>query len=55
MKEIKCIECDRIFNSKEASDMHNKSKHPEKVKKSLINLTYKTKRRILTFGRRKKL
>ena len=49
MSEIKCIECNRIFNSKEALEMHNKQKHQEKIKKPLIYLSYKQKRKLLTY------
>lgn len=50
MSEIKCIECNRVFGSKEALEMHNKQKHLEKIKKSLINLCYKQKRKLLTYS-----
>ncbi len=48
-KDIKCIECDRNFNSKEALRMHNESRHPEKITKPIINLGYKQKKMIFTY------
>ncbi len=46
MEEIKCIKCNKSFNSKEALEMHNKSKHPEI--KPII--TQKTKRKIIKYS-----
>ncbi|MEK6907354.1 MAG: C2H2-type zinc finger protein [Nanoarchaeota archaeon] len=45
MNEIKCDKCNRVFTTKEALEMHNKSKHPEI--KPII--TQKTKRKIVKY------
>jgi len=47
MNEIKCMECNKDFGSKDALEMHNKRKHPEKIKKSLISLNYKQKKKLV--------
>ena len=48
MKEFRCDKCDKVFNSKEALEMHTSSKHPEEYKEPW--LSNKQKRRIKTFG-----
>ena len=45
MSEYKCIECDKEFNSKEAFEMHNNSKHYKSPK-----ITAKGKKKIKNWG-----
>ena len=48
MKELKCEPCNKTFNSKEALNMHNESKHPESYKAPLIS--NKNKKRIRNYA-----
>ena len=45
MKEFRCDKCDREFGSKEALDMHDKSKHSESYKEPLLSNKRKKKLR----------
>jgi len=49
MKEFRCIYCNKGFGSEEGLGMHTKQKHPETIKKSLINLSHKQKRKLLIY------
>lgn len=46
MENFRCNECDKNFDSQLALDMHNKSKHSEKLSKSEPFITPKLKKRI---------
>ncbi len=46
---IKCETCEREFASKEALNMHSKSKHPEKYKEPKNKLTKYQKRKIRNY------
>lgn len=48
MKEFRCDKCDRGFGSKDALNMHNKTKHPELHKEPW--LSNKQKKRIRNYG-----
>lgn len=49
MNEFRCVECNKTFGSKQALEMHDQSKHPEKIKKPFINLSYKQKKKLFTY------
>lgn len=48
MAEFRCEKCERDFESKEALNMHNESKHSEEYKKPL--LSNKAKKKIRNYG-----
>jgi len=46
MENPKCEECNKEFNSEEALNMHNKSKHYERYKEPKKKITDKRKKKI---------
>ena len=48
MKKYTCDRCDKEFGTRDALDMHNKTKHPESYKEPL--LSKKQKKKIMIYG-----
>ena len=43
---VKCEDCDREFSSNDGLNMHNQSKHPERVKKPTFKVSSKNKKKV---------